>query len=646
MCTRRTSIASILLAIFICTAAASGQSRVLFQGSVTGYDGKPLKKAQVEMWRYQWGNHFAGKVGIAVGNDGGFITKLYPGLYSIRFSGVDHEFSEKRYLYIDPEIDCRVDVRMRRSRFVSLGDIDTLFVVYTEPAEGSNRKLVPMEPMGGGKFQARFSYNGVGPTIFAPPETRRPLDYHIFGIVPERSVNGTDQDGYLYDNDGDFFSVKHTEDTLITVTFDYSLLAGMDQNKSIQDEKYRISGAPLAHPYALLQQRLDQYQQIRGGCALPFADSGSVEWQYYLAQGIEPRKLSDTTGIAILESNIRAEQADSASVYWSGIMQSRARRDQSMLDCNLYLYLNAVSYSEIRANRNALNESSENLLSILRFALDSLSPSSQVWNLRDVYKSFFVLSDTLAIDYAYRVLRENPSSTARFLAYEMLKDGLKYDRSTQRDQRRKELAIEAQAIFKGTIYEDPVKKMGSNLADEAAYKRSGYVDLVYPTDGMARFLSIPADSNSAGKAFPTWSFSTLADSTKYLSSDDLSGVPYVLILGTISTDDFLSLQEIYSKYHDAGLRIVQVWSYQKSWGKRFPTEDTVLNSYRREGFTLPWTHVQAEYEKIQDMRLALKSYISNSYLLSPKGIILASERQMESIMKEFAVRQYFESGTK
>jgi hypothetical protein len=209
-----------------------------------------------------------------------------------------------------------------------------------------------------------------------------------------------------------------------------------------------------------------------------------------------------------------------------------------------------------------------------------------------------------------------------------------------------ELVAEARASFKGTVYEDILAKQGITLADDAAYERSMYVGIMYPESGMEEFLRIPADTNSVGKRFPFWRFSTLADSTKYLSSEDLSGVPYVLILGMISTDDFLSLQEIYSKYHDAGLRIVQVWSYQKRWGKRFPSEDTVLDRYRREGFTLPWTHVQAEYEQIQDMRLALKSYLSNSYLLSPDGIILASERQMESIMKEFAVRRYFESRTK
>ncbi|MFZ1729425.1 MAG: hypothetical protein WBQ23_16265 [Bacteroidota bacterium] len=638
----RSSFIPFIIALFLCAAAAMGQPRVLFQGTVVGYDGKPMKKAHVEMWRYGWGNHFAGEVNITVGAEGRFVTKLYPGLYSIRFAGVDHEYSQERYLFIDPEIDCSVEARMQRSRFRSLDEIDTLFVVYRDPASGGERQSVPMQPLDEGKFTATFDYNCQASGSFASAETSLPLEYHISGLVPERTVNGTDQDGYSYDQDGDFSSVKHCNDRSVTVSFDYAALSGIGYSGEITDRPFRITGAPLDHPYAVLKQRLDDYRNIGADGGAPFADSGSVEWQTYIDQGFQPRNSLDAAVVAAWRNRLQDEQNDSISVYLTGIAQARASRDAQQLEDNLFLFLGAIpDYPDPRGVSH-LNLTRDSVISIIRLAAESISPASPVWNLEKLYGRFSKVSDSFRDSYAYRVLRENPSPSARYEAYDFLKMLISQDRSEKMNERLNSLVDEGGALFEGTVFKDMVQREGRTLADQAAYKRSQYVAVNDPAFGMARYLGIEVDTNSVGKQFPPFSFAMVTDSMKYFSDRDLAGKPYILVFGNVSMDGLSSLEAIHQAYHDSGLDIIQVWPYHVLSRRRIPPDDNAVNALRRYGFTLPWTHLQASDQEIERYRLALNAGYASSFLVSPEGIILASELQMNGISMEFAVRNFFD----
>jgi hypothetical protein len=262
----RITIATLLL-LLACAHGAEAQKRLLFQGTVMGYDGKPMKDAHVEMWQYAWGNRWASTVEISVAPNGSFMTKLYPGLYTIQFAGVDHAFSEPRYLYIDSAMTRTVHARLARSGFLPLAAIDTVFAVCVDPTGGEERIVQAMRDLGGGRFEAQVTLPGTSTAVSRLLEMSPVLLYHIAGIVPERVVNGTEQDYYRYDGGGDFFSVKRIEDTVVTLHFDYNALTAVDRD--IDDEGFRfdIDGEPLRHPYAMLARRKQAYRDAGAAAA-------------------------------------------------------------------------------------------------------------------------------------------------------------------------------------------------------------------------------------------------------------------------------------------------------------------------------------------------------------------------------------------
>ncbi len=638
----------VFAAIFclLCTIShgVTAQTRVLFQGSVMGYDGKPMKKAHIEMWQYKWGDRLAGTVDIAVSDKGTFLTKLRPGLYHIQFAGVDHAYSERRYLLIDPEIDCTVHARMERSSFLSLEDIDSLFVRYIDADDDDERVMVPMQRVDDGSFTAEIPYNNRQGMDYTYLGKRTPLRYWIAGLVPDRTVNGTDQDGFMYDGDGDFLSVKHADDSLVTIRFDYSALTGIADDPSTFDRPFTVSGAPINHPYAVLQRRLDAYREIGGGCGLPVADSGSLAWHAYRAQGIEPLRASGSGENAYNYKRRRNEEADSASVYAAEIELAKRGSDRSALECALLLYLNAVSPYELRWTENTLHENAEEVRALIRFAAETISPDSPIWNIKPLYGQFNGYSDSLRDAYALRVMREHPSPTAAFEAYELMKKRVMRDTTEARDERMDDLMTEAATLFKGTAVEQWFQLQGRTAADEARNRRE--LNLPLRASNLPLFLALPVDTSVVGQPMPAFRFAALRDSTQYLTNGDLAGKPFILVLGGVSMDNLASLEAMHDRYASAGLRIVRVWLYLKEWGRRYPSEESLMSLHERDGFSMPWTHVQAGYAEAEQLRITLKAYRSGLIFVGPDGSVLAANNQMEDVFMEYAVERFFEGELK
>ncbi|MBR9978679.1 MAG: hypothetical protein KFH87_11390 [Bacteroidetes bacterium] len=639
----------ILLATLFCillsgASSVTAQKRVLFRGTVAGYDGQPMKKAHIEMWRYKWGDRYAGTVEIAVADNGSFITKLRPGLYHIQFAGVDHAYSEPRYLFIDSLIDCTVQARMQRSSFLPLEDIDSIFVSYHDAGDVPEYRIVPMQRVADSSFSVMIVYNNRQGMEYTYLGKRTPLQYSLGGIVPDRWVNGTDQDSYAYDGGGDFFSMKRADDSLLTIHFDYGALTGVRDDPSAADRPLMVSGAPFEHPYAVLRRRLDAYGQIGGGCSLPVADSGSLAWHAYRDRGIEPMPLAGDGENSDDWERIRERQADSASIYAAEVELAKQTDDRRALECALLLYLNAVSPYEIHREENTLHEPAEDVRAMVRFATEAISPDAPVWNLRPLYSRFSAVSDSLRDAYALRVMREHPSPTTAFDAYELLKRTINQDTSETRDQRLSDLMVEAAEIFRGTVVEEEFHLQGRSVADEARNRRK--TDLEHRWSNVPRYLSLPVDSSVIGKPMPEFRFATLRDSTQYITDADLAGVPYILVLGGGPVADVVSLEAIHDRYAASGLRIVRVWIYHDRWGHRYPSGENVVRAYERQGFSMPWTHVQAENAEVEQLRIKLKAYNSGLVLVGPDSTVLAADRQMDSIFMEYAVERFFEGELK
>ncbi len=639
--TTRSCVSIVLFVLLACTHTMDAQNRQLFSGTVMGYDGTPMKDAHVELWRYAWGNRWAGTVNIDVGSNGRFISKLLPGLYTIQFAGVDHEFSERRFIFIDSTIDCTLHARLERSSFISLAAIDTVFLAYVDPAGSTERFTKPMTAMGDGRFELRLDLSGEKDPLFDLFESTPLLLYHIVGIVPDRWVNGTDQDYYEYDGDGDFFSVKKIRDTVMTVHFDYNALTAIDRDLGGPEYRFHIDGAPLHHPYAMLAARKEAYRDVGGGCGIPYADSGTAEWDYYIAQGVRPLSLSDTVGRFAERQRMRQQQADSASVYLSEIREAGESISQERLESLLLLYLNAVNAYNVRKGTTTLNESAGEVTQWVQKAMDAIPPTSPVWSAEHfLLGRFRVLGNDAYYSYVKRVMRENPSPTAQLYAFDDIKKTMRLDTTEGTRERLNNLYEEARQLLEGTVAESEIARIDADPLEEA--RKQVAEQRKIRMLNIANYKSLPVDSNVVGRTVPAFTFYEYPDSSVTYTNASLAGKPYILCLEYVSEMDHVCLEDVYDRYADQGLRVVMPAAIVH----RNPQNDSamtyIFSRYRPEKDPPPWPVLQAEDDDLNRMRREMKAVVPGFFLVNPEGVVVASGWRMEEFNIELSVEKYFE----
>ena len=637
---RRIIIVTLLL-LFVCAHGADAQKRLLFQGTVMGHDGKPMKDAHVEMWQHAWGNRWASTVEIAVAPNGSFMTKLYPGLYTIRFAGVDHAFSPHRYLYIDSAMNRTVHARLARSSFLPLAAIDTVFAVCVDPTGGRERIVQEMRDLGGGRYEASVTLPGRSTPLLRMLDEPPALMYHIAGIVPERRVNGTDQDYYRYDGGGDFFSVKRIEDTVVTLRFEYSALTAVDRDIDDEGFRFHIDGEPLRHPYAMLARRKQAYRDAGSGCLPPFADSGSAEWEYYIEQGVRPLSLSDTAGLFTDLKQRSQQQSDSASAYVAELREKGDDIGREEEESLLLLYMNAVNPFSLRKGRTTRNESVEESLQLLRRAMDRISPASPIWCEQSwLLRSFRAFGDEAFYAYCQSVMRENPAPVARYYAFDQLQDAMRHDTTEGSRERLEDIYREAQRLLKGTVAEDVIARKDPDPLTEARKQveemRRMRQSMLFPDEAR------PVDSSVVGKAVPPFRFMDFNDTTIVYTDETLRGSSYVLCINHVSDHEHVCLVDLLERYADRGLRVVMPAAvrYQKNPDD---TAGTFIRSFERpDDDTRPWPLLLVEASERRQLEKALKAFKPGHFLVDPDGIVVASGYNMYEMHVEVTVDRYFE----
>jgi thiol-disulfide isomerase/thioredoxin len=131
----------------------------------------------------------------------------------VYFTGVNHK--RDSLLVFFPKATKEINLEVKLAPYIIKENIAPTIIGNFE---GSNKKqALTMESIDNGKYVKTVKFR---PRNGVPKDTLR---YEIGGIVPKRYINGTFQDFYIYDGDGDYMSCLVTNDTIVKIEFDPSL---------------------------------------------------------------------------------------------------------------------------------------------------------------------------------------------------------------------------------------------------------------------------------------------------------------------------------------------------------------------------------------------------------------------------------------
>jgi thiol-disulfide isomerase/thioredoxin len=241
---RRTALARtvpwpiLLLAATVVAAPAE----TVVRGTLIGYDDRPMIRSHVHLVRPFSGDSLRL---VETAPDGSYSLPVQEeGMLLVRFAGVHHRPVEVPIRFDEQTPELRIDVRLATYDYP-----DTFAAVYTAGDFNHFNLVYPvrMQPDFGGTYSAAFKWRG------------ERVAYQIVGIVPGRSVNGTDAVDYAYDGSGDYRSIIEGSEEGITVVFDPRRLVRSDRPREL---RFPESHAYLADMVALWEEmdaRKDRY---------------------------------------------------------------------------------------------------------------------------------------------------------------------------------------------------------------------------------------------------------------------------------------------------------------------------------------------------------------------------------------------------
>ncbi|HLE33193.1 MAG TPA: thioredoxin-like domain-containing protein [Bacteroidota bacterium] len=191
-----------ILLLFISATLLSQESVV--SGKVAGYDGNPLKKANVDL--YSMSDPAKALASVEVGFDGSFkISTTEQGTLRLQVAGVDHLASNIPLLIEKPS---KIGINVRLATYPFGKTIESAQIIG-DFNDFSMAKPKAMAKQPDGTFTADF-------------ETEKSrFKYQIFNVfTPPRSINGTQSEDYEYDGGGDYQSVVTPKNGKVLIVFD------------------------------------------------------------------------------------------------------------------------------------------------------------------------------------------------------------------------------------------------------------------------------------------------------------------------------------------------------------------------------------------------------------------------------------------
>jgi thiol-disulfide isomerase/thioredoxin len=217
------------------------RQQTVFFGTLLGADGRPMRKANVLVERF---NNSKPLASAEVDPQGRFkLTTRETGLLGIRFSGTDHQ-SHKMILIVDKPLRVNLDVKLKSydykesiSEVRIIGDFNNFSVK-------SGRV---MERRSDGTYFADFR---VSTERFA---------YQLLGVTKDgESINGTQSDDYVYDGGGDYRSIVLARNGSVSIVFDPNKLNRSAATEQVQFKNKRVDTARFVAFYDAMMRRRDE----------------------------------------------------------------------------------------------------------------------------------------------------------------------------------------------------------------------------------------------------------------------------------------------------------------------------------------------------------------------------------------------------
>ncbi len=231
-------------------AAGSLRAETTLRGSIFGFDGKALPKANVQLFRQGQTRPLAT---VAAGADGAFeLQTTVQGLVMLKFMGVGHQPSQVPVLLEGGE-ELEVTAQLKPYAFDTAYDSVRVIGDFNKFGTDGARLLTKQED---GTYTAEF-------------ETKeKSFSYQLIKLAQNAfGVNGTAADDYSFDQNGTYRSIVKVENGKATVVFDPKLLAR--PKKAVAEVHFTDSTAEgLGAIFNDITRRRDSYQSaLSAHCA-------------------------------------------------------------------------------------------------------------------------------------------------------------------------------------------------------------------------------------------------------------------------------------------------------------------------------------------------------------------------------------------
>jgi thiol-disulfide isomerase/thioredoxin len=230
----------LLLAIWslLATFSLAAQQPSVIKGTLTGHDAKPMIKAHVHLSRLVNEEPITT---VDVTNDGKFtLTVNETGTYFLNFTGVDHQQIIVP-LILDKPVSLNIDVQLKVNSYKN--DFSKVRVI------GKNIKK-EMVKQADGTYLAEIE------------TTEKEIKYRLSNLHKDgRNINGTHSDDYVYDGDGDYYSVIKVVDGKAKIIFDPKKLSSSSSPSKVIFDDPSSTTAKFYQPYKEVEDHKASFYQ-------------------------------------------------------------------------------------------------------------------------------------------------------------------------------------------------------------------------------------------------------------------------------------------------------------------------------------------------------------------------------------------------
>lgn len=634
----------------------ASEQKVMVEGRVTGFDGKPARKAHVHFRRRAWGPAMPYSYTVDAAGDGSYRMKLPEGLYDVSFTGVDHQKTRPYRAFFENGRDNRIDGRLPLSPFLTVDQLDTVMIIYDD--------LLTMR-----EIEARMRRIGPGVYEYEAPvsQLQGEVRYHLWGIMPGRRVNGTQGDFFRYDGDGDYQSVIRlsARDSVLRVRFDHSLLpaARSGHPEALRDSAW---GAPLDHPVARTLSRIaavqEEMQRLQEAGLLGFTEPDVKAALAASTRGITGYSMLDSAGAARTDSVVTIQTVlgmtgDTLAVdtlvlrrsdeHERLIARMLALADSCLAQSNTtdghlcYLpFLEAQNTASLFISRH---------MDAMREAFRAIPPSSRVWTLSRAFTLSARVEGMDSLDYLLRMTREQENEQVVVEAYKELFSVLERrirtsDSSSAAGKAWRELSDSLYTAVKDCFgATEHLANFIYQVEGPKAYYRHRVEKAKTVADVAEERMSIFPPDTLAGRPMHDFRYPVFGAAGQEVTRANMMGKTYLLAIttpGSMPEDYLAMLDEAMRMHGDRGL--VGVFVIRASDTTRIPRYmDFLAYDGIMEGRNVGYILLPAD--ELEDERNSPR-LADEYYLVDSEGIIRASGDRLFGEFIFPTLARYFENG--